>query len=177
MRRNQGAPPLHQVFDLTNLSQAGTTARVTATGDDLARLAQWAGVVTVRSFEAVLKLRKLASTRFAYDAELTADIVQSCVLTLEPIESRIRRHILRELKYAPQAESAGELNLSAVDDDLTETIENLHYDITGPLQEEFILAIDPYPRAEHAAFALPPDSVQGRAESTFAVLKKLKEGH
>ena len=57
-------------------------------------------------------------------------------------------------------------------DDLPEEIDSLHYDLAAPLIEEFILGLDPYPRAPGVAFQ-PPEG-EGAAESPFAVLKGLK---
>ena len=41
--------------------------------------------------------------------------------------------------------------------------------------EEFLLAIDPYPRAPGVAFQ-PPEGMADKPESPFAVLKGLKSG-
>jgi len=167
--------PLHHFFDLGGLTQAGSSVTVTATGDELARLAGWAGVDAVRAFRAGVALKRLSQTRFAFEADLTADIVQSCVVTLEPVRTRIARHIARELLLLPHAEpQGGELTLSAGDDEVPETITGLEYDLMAPLLEELVLAIDPYPRKKGAAFAAPPDP-EGAPESPFAVLKSLKE--
>jgi len=167
--------PLHQFFDLGDLSQVGSTVEVAAHGDELARLARWAGVDTVRAFAATVSLRRISQSRFGFEADLDADIVQSCVITLEPVETHIARHIVRELLLAPRAEpAAGELTLSAGDDDVPEAIASLEYDLAAPLLEEFVLAIDPYPRKAGAAFAAPPEP-DDAPETPFAVLKSLKK--
>jgi hypothetical protein len=61
------------------------------------------------------------------------------------------------------------------DDDLPEEIESLHFDLAGPLIEEFLLAIDPYPRAPGVAFQAP-EGMGAKPESPFDVLKRLKSG-
>jgi hypothetical protein len=169
-------PPLQHIFDLSDLSQAGAEVVVEAKPEDLPGLAKWAGVDSVKRFSATVSLRRLSQTRFNYEANLTADVVQSCVVTLEPVESRINRSIVRELKLAPrlEREAVGELTLAAGDDDVPETILSLDYDLAAPLLEEFALAIDPYPRKPGAAFTAPaePDTSQS---SPFAVLKALKD--
>jgi len=167
--------PLHHFFDLGDLTQAGSTVEVAARGDELARLARWAGVDAVRTFGATVSLRRMSQTRFGFEADLDADIRQSCVITLEPVQSHITRHVSRELLLAPHAEpQAGELTLSAGDDDVPEAIQSLEYDVAAPLLEEFVLAIDPYPRKAGAAFA-PPQEPDDAPESPFAVLKSLKK--
>jgi len=167
--------PLHAFFDLGDLSQAGSIVEVAARGDELARLAGWAGVDAVKAFTGTVTLRRMSQTRFGFEADLDADVVQSCVISLEPVESHISRHISRELMLAPNARpEAGELTLSAGDDDVPEAITSPDYDLAAPLLEEFVLAIDPYPRKAGAAFA-PPQEPDDAPESPFAVLKSLKK--
>lgn len=172
---NMITPPLQHFHGLGDLSLAGSDITVKADGDELARLARWAGVDAVRSFRAIVSLRRISQTQFGFEAELEADVVQSCVVTLEPVESRITRHISRELHFAPRAPvEEGELTLAAGDDDVPEVITRLDYDLAAPLLEEFVLAIDPYPRKQGVAFA-PPSDPGDAQESPFAVLKSLKD--
>lgn len=169
------APPLQHFFDLGDLSHAGSEIMVKAQGDELAQLAKWAGVDAVRSFQAVVDLRRISQSQFGFEAQLEADVVQSCVVTLEPVESHLTRHISRELQLVSRRPmEEGELTLAAGDDDVPETIASPDYDVAGPLLEEFVLAIDPYPRKEGVAFTPPADPVEA-PESPFAVLKALKD--
>jgi len=175
MKQTISALPLQHIFDLGGLSQAGSTVEVAAHGDELARIAQWAGLDAVRAFGGRIALRRISQSRYGFEADLEADVVQSCVITLEPVESHIARHISRELLLAPNAiPEAGELTLSAGDDDVPEMLDSLDYDLAAPLLEEFVLAIDPYPRKAGAAF-LPPAEPQDAPESPFAALKALKK--
>ena len=43
----------------------------------------------------------------------------------------------------------------ALEEDAPEEIDSLHYDLAAPLIEEFVLAIDPYPRAPGVEFRPP----------------------
>lgn len=171
------APPIERIYELGKLSEAGDEVLIKASGDDLTRLAQWADLLGVERFEGAVSLRKISPTRFAYDAVLTVDIVQACVVTLDPVRSHIAHSFARELHYTPplkrHEDIAGELMLAAGDDDVPDEITSTRYDLAGPLLEEFVLAIDPYPRAPGVAFEAPADAV-AKPESPFAVLKKLK---
>lgn len=171
---NTTPAPLQHFYDLGDLTPTGSDVVVEAAPEVLPDLAHWLGVDKIESFKAIVTLRRLGQTRFGFIADLAGDVVQACVVTLDPVESHIARHIERELhwvKTAPVTE--GELTLSAGDEDVPETILSLQYDLAAPLLEEFILAIDPYPRKEGAAFAPPPEA-QSVPESPFAVLKALK---
>ena len=66
-----------------------------------------------------------------------------------------------------------DLDLSDRDEEEPEEIDNLHYDLAGPALEEFLLALDPYPRRPGVAFD-PAAVGDPPPESPFAVLKSLK---
>ncbi len=167
--------PIEKIYDLASLSEAGDEVEIKPKADDLARLAEWAGVDRVDRFEGGITLRKLSPTRFAYDAVLSADVVQPCVVTLDPVRTHIARSFGRTLHYTPRKpeKAEGLLTLAAGDDDAPDEITSTRFDLAGPLLEEFSLAIDPYPRVPGVAFE-PPESA-APPESPFAVLKRLKE--
>src|SRR5262249_55187485 len=102
---------------------------------------------------------------------------QACVVSLEPLVAPIAREFTRELHVTPARAQVQEKDVivSPAEDEIPEEIESLHYDLAGPLVEEFLLAIDPYPRRSGVEFA-PPEAALGRPESPFAVLKGLKSG-
>jgi hypothetical protein len=167
-------PPVSSIYDLSDLSEAGAEVRVAASPEQRAQLAKWAGVDAVEAFEAQVTLRRRSPNRFAYEAALAADVVQSCVVTLEPVRSHLALDISRALHLAkfPASAKLAPQELSAASDEGPEEIQDSHYDVAGPLLEEFALAIDPYPRCPDVAFEPPAD--QDIAESPFGILKSLK---
>ena len=167
-------PPFSSIYDLSNLSDAGAEIAIQPSPEQRSRIAEWAGLDGVESFAAAVTLRRSSANRFAYEAELNADIVQTCVVTLEPVRSHMALNISRALhltKFLVRAKFA-EHELAPATDEAPEEIQDSHYDLAGPLLEEFTLAIDPYPRCPGVAFEVPDDE-DGR-ESPFAVLKTLK---
>ncbi|MGZ5935101.1 MAG: YceD family protein [Rhizomicrobium sp.] len=178
MNMTHDSLPFEHIYNLGSLGRAGDEVVVSARGDELQRIADWAEVRRVESFSATVSLQKLSAARFTYDADMRAEIVQDCVVTLEPVRSLLERKIHRELHLTetrrPPADSDVLVDPVADEDDVLEEISNLHYDLAGPLLEELILAIDPYPRAPGVAFSPPPDP-GGQPESPFAVLKNLKK--
>jgi uncharacterized metal-binding protein YceD (DUF177 family) len=70
---------------------------------------------------------------------------------------------------------SGELSPSAGDDAVPEEIESPRFDLAAPVLEEFLLAINPYPRAPGVVFEAPAEAEE-KPESPFAVLKGLKRG-
>jgi uncharacterized metal-binding protein YceD (DUF177 family) len=169
--------PIERIYDLSDLSVAGTEVTIDANPEQRAKIAGWLEVVSVEKFVGVIALRKLSMNRYRYEAVLKCHLTQSSVVTLKPLRTRIEERFSRELhvayrsRHAPEPDK--ELTLSAADDDAPEEIESPHYDLAAPLLEELSLALDPYPRAEEESFTLPepPDA---KPESPFAILKRLK---
>ena len=171
------APPFQELYDLGDLGRGSAEFRITANADELSRIARWADIRAVKSFSATVELRRHSASMYSLDAHLIADIVQDCVVTLEPVDSHIDRHIHRQLHLTAPVRHREDISIalteSAGDDDVPEEIDSLEYDVAGPLLEEFVLAIDPYPRAPGVEFAAPPEA-ETPAESPFAALKSLK---
>jgi hypothetical protein len=170
-------PPLQRICDLGALSDAGYETAIVASGPELARLAEWEAVEAVNRFEGQVTLKRLSRNRFLYNAELKTEIVQNCVVTLEPLTTSISRSFARTLHYAPvrAGERVAEVSLAAADDEAPEEIESLRFDLSGPLLEEFSLAIDPYPRKSGVEFEPPADESEADG-GPFAALKSLKPG-
>ena len=169
--------PLERIYDLSDLSAAGTEIAIDATPEQRARIAAWLEVQSVEKFLGVVTLKKLAMNRYRYDAVLTCHLTQASVVTLDPLRTRVEEQFSRELHVAYRSRHAPapdeELTLAAADDDAPEVIENSRYDLAGPLLEELSLALDPYPRAPEESFSAPQDP-EAQPESPFAVLKRLK---
>ncbi|HEX4861515.1 MAG TPA: DUF177 domain-containing protein [Rhizomicrobium sp.] len=139
--------------------------------EDRVRIAGWAGIDALDAFRAKIDLRKVTPTRYSLDAVLTADIVQSCVVTLEPVKSHVESSFKRDL-FLTQTKSL-DIDVAPVDEDGREEIESLHYDLAVPVLEELALLIDPYPRCPGVEFEPPTDGADEDAHP-FAALKKLK---
>ena len=170
--------PLQKFYDLSALSQGGDEIVLTAKDSERAALAEFAGVEEVKTFEARVTLKRPAPNRFLIGYALRADIVQACVVTLDPVPAQIAVEFERELKLAHtrqrRAVASEDFEVLESQDDGPEDIESPNYDLAGPVLEEFILALDPYPRAPGAELELPQDQVPAR-DNPFAVLKNLKK--
>jgi hypothetical protein len=174
--------PLSHVYNLGRLGNAGDTVTFSADPEQRAAIATWSGVLSVESFAVTADFKKLGPTRFGLEFQVTADVTQACVVTLEPVPAHLETRFIRELHFtgparrkAPADESVVDLVLDSAEEEGPEEIESLHYDLAGPALEEYVLALEPYPRAPGVAFQ-PPGDDQEAPESPFAVLKGLKPG-
>jgi len=173
-----GGLPIARSYNLNRLGQAGDTVEIAASEEERRDLAQFVGVLRIDAFSGRVELKRLSADRFRLDFFLTADICQSCVVTLADVPARVERQFSRELHFNP-APNRGDPKTGPQDipleDDVPEEIGSLHYDLALPMVEELVLAIDPYPRAPGVEFK-PPGAAEGAPESPFAVLKGLKSG-
>ncbi len=170
------AIPLERFHDLSSIPQSGYESDIVAGPDELKRLAEWSGVDAVLRLGGHIKIHPQSRTTYVLETEFEADIVQSCVVTLEPVQAHIARNFMRTLHVSPNLhrydDKGGPVPSAAVDEDAPDEIESLRCDLAGPLREEFALAIDPYPRAAGVEFDPPGD--HDAADSPFAVLEKLR---
>ena len=168
--------PLVHIYNLARLGNAGDDVRLEADAAQRASIAALAEVLSLARFIATVTLKKAGANRFVLGYRLDAEVAQACVVTLEPVIAHIARDFTRELHFSGPGRrppEAADLDLSVPDEDEPEEIDNLHYDLAGPVLEEFLLALDPYPRCPGVAFD-PAAVGDPPPESPFAVLKSLK---
>ena len=172
---------LSHSYNLARLGNSGDAVAFAADADQRAVLAQWSEVTALDRFEVRVDLRKAGSDRFELDFTLIVDVVQACVVTLEPVPAHLERRFTRELHFAGHIrrklppESQGEVVLDSDLDEGPEEIDSLHYNLVGPVLEEYVLALEPYPRCPGVEFEPPADGMPAK-ESPFAALKGLKSG-
>src|SRR5258708_33410664 len=95
-------------------------------------LAERVNLVELASLVAVVRLRRpVAGGVVRVEAEFTAEVVQSCVVTLEPIRTRIADEIVLHFgrERAASAENSLEVEVLLAEDDPPETIVNGELDI------------------------------------------------
>ena len=172
---------LSHSYNLARLGNAGDKVAFAADAAQRETIAQWSGVSAINRFEVQVELRKTGVDRFALDFILTADVVQACVVTLEPVPAHLERSFGRELHFDGHIrrklppETGGEVVLVTDLEEGSEEIDSLHYDLAAPVLEEFVLALEPYPRCPGVEFEPPTDGI-APPESPFAALKHLKSG-
>jgi uncharacterized metal-binding protein YceD (DUF177 family) len=176
--------PFSQSYNLARLGQTGDEVVITADADQRAAIAAWSEVLSLESFTVRISLSTLAPAQFGLDCVLTADVTQACVVTLEPVPAHIEHRFHRELHFNGPSrrkpandkvggESTPDLVIGTEEEEGPEVIDSLHYDLAGPVLEEYVLALEPYPRCPGAEFA-PKTTDSDPPSNPFAVLKGLK---
>jgi hypothetical protein len=150
--------------------------------DDAARvaLAKIAGLRAIESARASFDLTPGRDDSVHVRGRVSARVGQTCVVSLDPIESDIVEDI--DLVFVPESqvrELADTVNNNDDNDagrdipDALEPIVNGVIDLGRLATDALFLGIDPYPRKPDAVFA-PPASVADPEDHPFAGLKALK---
>jgi uncharacterized metal-binding protein YceD (DUF177 family) len=172
--------PLTHSYNLARLGNAGDTVTIAADQAQRAAIAKWSGVLSLEKLEARVEIKKPGPSHYRLDFVLDVAVTQACVVTLEPVPAQIERRFSRELhftgpvRHKPVAgDSVLDVVVDSAEEEGPEEIESLHYDLAGPVLEEYILSLEPYPRRPGVQFAPQTEPSDG-PESPFAVLKNLK---
>ncbi len=169
-------PPYTHPFELAGLSDRGAELSLSPDAAERARVAAWLGVLEVPRLEATVRLARLDDSVYRYDAEFIADVVQACVVTLEPVPGHHTGTAARRYRLTAKAprRPSRDVEIDPGDDEeAPEVISSSLLDVAAPILEELSLMLDPYARAPGVAFEPPKDEPRS-ADNPFAVLAKLK---
>jgi uncharacterized metal-binding protein YceD (DUF177 family) len=163
------------------LDRIGTTQHreeITATGKERAALAQRFGLLSLDSLAANFTLKRVRKDLVRVKGRVSADLVQACVVTLDPLPARIEERF--EVDFLEGAQPAvTDLELDAEAAEAPEPAPDGWVDLGELAAEQLGLAIDPYPRKPDAAVPAewstePAEPIAVDRPNLFAALKKLK---
>ena len=164
-------PEFTRRVDVSRLPPGGTVYEVHATPAERAALAERFDLLALERLEAEVRLDRLSGGLLRLSAALKADVVQACVVTLEPVPDRIDEPFAVLYRAGAEAgETAVVLNGAS---ELVEPLPGDILDIGEAVAQQLSLALDPYPRAAGAIVAAPEE---GRV-SPFAALVKWKKNN
>jgi uncharacterized metal-binding protein YceD (DUF177 family) len=121
-----------------------------------------------------VRLKRVGGGRVLVVAHCRAQVVQSCVVTLEPVAGRIDERW--EVWFAPPGGVPREhVDVGVSDEDESEPLIGESIDVGEVVATQLGLALDPYPRRPGAVFSAVQygDSVDRDSDSPFAVLRNL----
>lgn len=156
----------------TNLLITATEAECKAAADDL-------GVVSVQSLTAIGTVtRRKDMVRLSL--RITAVISQTCVVTLESIESPVSCELKRVYTTRPPVDTT-EVDIDPLSDDPPDPLEGGLVPFRDAIHEQILLEIDPYPRKQGLSYVdivEDEDDGSGKTDekvSPFAALAALKD--
>lgn len=158
-----------------DIPETGLRVELEASDVVRAELAALAGLRDLRRLSAVFDLsRQGAGVRV--NGQVSALVGQTCVVTLEPIESDLEEGV--DLVFTPQVTDAAQTKVETVsartdDQEPPEPLLDGKLDLGAIAVEFLLLGIDPYPRKPGAEFE-PVKAGDGKAKP-FAALEALKK--
>jgi hypothetical protein len=134
----------------------------------------------IHSLTADVRVMPVGRTDYIVEGHLRAEIVQTCVISLVPVEEAIDEPLsVRFSRAARGSEGAlgpgAEIHVDLSAGEPPEPLVGSSIDLGPVIIEHLVLAMEPYPRAPGAQ--LPPEaaaSLDGDDSSPFAALARLK---
>lgn len=161
-------PEFSRPFALDKLGHAAVTEHLVARPEERAALARRFGLLDLPALEAEVTVAwQAGGTLLALDGWFKAEVVQRCVVTLEPVPQKVEEAL--RLRFSRHLAAEGEEE--SLDPADPEPLPAGGLDLGEEVAQALSLALDPYPRAPGAA--LPPERA-GEDEGPFAKLKALK---
>lgn len=166
----------HAVRDVPS---GGLSTERRATPQQCVAVATLLDIPGVESLVASYRIKSAGGGQYRLAGDIEAQVVQACVVTLEPVGSTIKAPF--EVLLVPSellAAAASGKDDDAAGDDLeapmTETIENGVIDVGRIVYEELASQLDPYPRRPDASFAWTDERASAAEVHPFAELAKLR---
>lgn len=179
MTRASPEQPWSAPVSIHEVPETGRSFSLVANEKTRSAIANLAGLRSLSRLEATFDVAPHGRGGLHVTGRVSATVGQSCVVTLEPIESEVLEDI--DLVFAPAAvptivEEDGErVAIAAVD--APEPLIGGTIDLGSIATESLILEIDPYPRKPGAMFE-PPAAGEGMGGpfEALAAFKKARDG-
>jgi uncharacterized metal-binding protein YceD (DUF177 family) len=185
MRRNPDLE-LSRPLDVAGLPEGGKAIDFQADEAERQAIARRLGLAALNSLRVDGHVEPVKRGRIAvFEGTLQADVTQSCVVSLDPIQSRIDVPLRTELVNEAEAAERESSDLEEEEEGDWEVVEDGAVDLGELAVQLLALSLDPYPKRPDLQDAPPVEMGDGEAEDSreneasetnpFAVLKKLKD--
>lgn len=169
-------PEFSRPVEAAALPALGRTYEIAATEAERRGVARRLGLQDVVRLAGSFSLTPSGRRQVAVTGQIEADVVQQCVVTLQPLAVAMRQAVERVFAPGGAARHAGAEAVVEVDDDPPDEMVDGLIDLGELAVEHLALSLDPYPRAPGAVFDPATVAIAPRPASArpFAVLSKLK---
>lgn len=170
MHSNDLHSPVSFEAHVARLPHKGMPVTIEADADRRAALAEAHGLLSVEAYRAELLVTPWRRNGVRVSGTVTADITQSCVVTLDPLAAHIEEAV--EGLFLPEEsrlgrrdpQEGGEIMLDAEGPDAPEVFSGDTVDVGALAEQFFSLAIDPYPRRPGVTLDAGPEGGEGESE-------------
>lgn len=170
--------PFSHLYPVERLPGEGRVVKMAVDTDDRSRIASHLGLDGLSSLTAKVTLKPFAGGEMVrVTGTLVAHVIQTCGITLQPVESDVEETVERVFSFQAADDSdAKELDLDPEAAEPPDPVIEGHIDLGDVLVEQLALGIDPFPRLPGAEFSVPKGADGASSSSPFAVLEGLKAG-
>jgi len=120
------------------------------------------------------RLKEESDGSYTFRGTISAKVVQTCVVTLDPVENEVEEPIsLRFVSEERLEAPAREVMVDAEEEEETEPLPGDVIDLGEAVAEQFGVALDPYPRKPGAVMTPGRDQDDTGPGNPFAVLRNL----
>ncbi len=181
--KHEGNPAFSYPVKVGHISANPVSVQLSANESERRALAALWNIDEVKALDADLEIGRWKKDGVKIKGEVRAHIVQTCVVTLEPVEADIREpveaiFVPEGSRLARQADNdGGEMILDPSGPDIPDVFAGDTIDAGVVVSEHVALAIDPYPRKEGALFGerIESSAADDQRPHPFAVLKDWKK--
>ncbi|MFQ5939115.1 MAG: DUF177 domain-containing protein [Alphaproteobacteria bacterium] len=168
-----------RIIATDGLDASGVVHEIEASVDERTALARRFGLKSLDGLTATVQLKPVGGGMVRVDGRFIADVVQTCVVTLEPVAAHIADSFT--VDYSPEAEdgSRREVIIAVDAEDPPEPLVDRKIDIGEAVAQHLALVLDPYPRAPGATIESTVDDRSAKPDSAdasgpFSALAALK---
>jgi hypothetical protein len=142
-------PEFSRRVELARLGALEAIYPITATPAEREALARRFDLLTLDRLEAEIRLQRVAGGMVRMKGRLAADVVQACVVSLEPVASAVEQDF--SILYG--SPERGKSVMIDLETDEAEPFDGDAIDIGEAVVQQLALVLDPYPRAPGASLA------------------------
>jgi len=170
--KSNPAVELSRPLAVDKISAGGIEENLRADEKERTRLAKRFGLLALKDLQANLSVTPARGHMFAVKGRMEADVVQQCVVTLEPLHAHIHQDI--DVLFAPpeMLEAGPGAPHADMDEEETEAIVDGIIDLGELIAQHLGIALDPYPRKPGLAY-VEAEYGSGEKVNPFAKLRGL----
>lgn len=173
--RRPVSPEFSRLVAAEKIGRDGLVLELKADADERAALARRFGLEALDNFEGRARLVALGNGQIRLEVTFDADVLQSCVITLEPVASHISDRF--EIVYAPitEGENEREVFVDVTSEEPPEPLLEGRIDIGEMMAQHLAMLIDPYPRLPDAPEGSWRTNEEDGAAAAARPFEKLKQ--
>jgi uncharacterized protein len=156
-----------------DIPTGGRRYHIEAGAEERQRLAEALGIVAIPALTADIEVRRLHGATFEVRGALSARVVQTDVVTLDPVEQEIAEEVDMALSPADEDIPRRHVPADAEEAGAVDSYRHGRIDLGVILSEHLALGLDPYPRGAGVEFEERLED-KGPDASPFAALAALR---